>query len=185
MRLTDEQWNVLAPIFDAEPTPARGRPRIPDRDVLDGVLWVLKTGARWHDLPERYPSPATCHRRFQAWNRSGLLARALKALADDLVRRGGLDLSECAVGATFAPAKKGAQPSGRPSAGRGPRSWPSQTAQVFLSPSTWRALPRMRRRWLRRRLRPALRAMRRDAFSVIAPTIATLWTESWPHEASS
>lgn len=66
------------------------------------MLWVLKTGARWQDLPERYPSPATCHRRFQAWNRSGLLARALKALADDLVQRGGLGLSECAVDATFA-----------------------------------------------------------------------------------
>jgi len=35
--------------------------------VLNGILWVLRTGAPWHDLPERYPSYQTCHRRFQQW----------------------------------------------------------------------------------------------------------------------
>jgi transposase len=46
-------------------TRERGRPWRQAREVLDGVLWVLRTGAPWRDLPERYPSYQTCHRRFQ------------------------------------------------------------------------------------------------------------------------
>lgn len=180
MKLTDRQWAAVEPLLP-KPTSPRGRPRLDDRRVIDGILWVMKTGARWRDLPERYPSPATCHRRFQAWNRSGLWARLLRVLADDLMRRGGLDLSEGAIDATFVPAKKGALQSGRPSAERGPRSWQSQTGMVFLSPSTWQALPRTKRRWLRRRLQPLLRTLRQDAFWQTAPTIATLWTEDLPN----
>ena len=107
MKLTDAQWAALAPLLPQSSSTGRGRPRIDDRRVIDGILWVMKTGARWRDLPDRYPSPATCHRRFQAWNRSGLWAHLLKALADDLIARGGLDLSEGAIDATFAPAKRG------------------------------------------------------------------------------
>ena len=75
--------------------------------MLNGVLWVLRTGAPWRDLPKRYPSYQTCHRRFQGWTRDGTLERALAALAEDLRGRGGLDLSECFVDATFVGAKKG------------------------------------------------------------------------------
>jgi transposase len=77
------------------------------RDVLNGVLWVLRTGAPWHDLPERYPPYHTCHRRFQRWAEEGVLVEILRALAEDLKSRGGLDLSECFIDATFMGAKKG------------------------------------------------------------------------------
>ena len=176
MKLTDAQWDVIEPLLPKSSSQGRGRPRLDDRRVIDGILWVMKTGARWRDLPERYPSPATCHRRFQTWNRSSTWAHMLKALADDLIDRGDLDLSECAIDATFAPAKKGALPSEKLSAARGPRSWQSQIEAVFLSPSTWQALPRTKRRWLKIRLRPLMQALRRDVFWRIAPTIATLWT---------
>jgi transposase len=62
--------------------------------VLNGVFWVLRTGAPWHDLPSRYPSYQTCPQRFQQWQRSGLLTRLLQKLGEDLRDRGKLDLSE-------------------------------------------------------------------------------------------
>ena len=136
MDLTDAQWTILAPLL---PKPRlrrdqRGRPWRDPRDVLNGILWILRTGAPWKDLPERYPSYQTCHRRFQRWVQQGTLRRVLKALAADLHARGGLDLSEAFIDGTFASAKKKDATSARPSGARGPRSWRSQTALVFLSP---------------------------------------------------
>jgi transposase len=140
--LTDAQWAVLAPLLPKPRVRAdgRGRPWRDPRDVVNGILWILRTGAPWHDLPECYPSYQTCHRRFQLWVRSGTLERVLRALAADLKARGGLDLSECFIDGTFALAKKGGVAWGPPSGARGPRSWPWQTALVFLSPCTWSAL---------------------------------------------
>jgi transposase len=137
MDLTDAQWAVIEPLI---PTPrrrkdGRGRPWRNPRDVLGGILWVLRTGAPWRDLPERYPPYQTCHRHFQHWCRDGTLEQLLHALAEDLYERGGIDLTECFIDGTFAGAKKGALVSGRRSGGREPRSWPLQTVRVFPSPS--------------------------------------------------
>jgi len=115
--------------------------------VLNGILWILKTGAPWHDLPDRYPSYQTCHRRYQAWVRAGVLDRLLFALAEDVRTRGGLDLSECFIDGSFVIAKKGAQGWDPPSGAKVRRSWQWQIALVFLSPSTWPVLRRMKRRW--------------------------------------
>ncbi|MEO6443583.1 MAG: transposase, partial [Gemmatimonadaceae bacterium] len=62
MDLTDEQWAVLAPLLPAprRRKDRRGRPWRDPRDVLNGVLWILRTGAPWKDLPDRYPSYQTC-----------------------------------------------------------------------------------------------------------------------------
>lgn len=109
VNLTDEQWEVLKPLIPRPPRRAdgRGRPWRDPRDILNGILWVLRTGAPWHDLPERYPPYQTCHRRFQRWAEEGVLGKVLRALAFDLKDRGGLDLSECFVDGTFVEAKKG------------------------------------------------------------------------------
>ncbi len=88
---------------------------------MDGILWVLRTGAPWQDLPERYPSRATCHRRFQAWARDGTLEGVLKALAEDLRDRGGLELDEAFIDGSFASAKKGALAWVKQSAEKGPK----------------------------------------------------------------
>ena len=138
MDLTDEQWERLEPLI---PPPKRkpggpGRPPRDPRDVLNGILWVLRTGAPWKDLPDRYPSYQTCHRRFQQWRQAGVFHTILPALAEDLAQRGGIDLREGFVDATFASAKKGALPLARPDGARAARSWPWQTAMVFLSPCT-------------------------------------------------
>jgi len=76
--------------------------------VLNVLLWVLRTGAPWYDLPDRYPPYQTCRRRFQQWVRDGTLERMLETLAQDLKAHGGLDLSESFIDGTCAPAKKGA-----------------------------------------------------------------------------
>jgi hypothetical protein len=81
--LTDTQWKILEDLIP-EPTPredGRGRPWKDRRAVLNGILWVLRTGAPWADVPERYPSYQTCHRRFQQWVHSGVMKGVLEALA--------------------------------------------------------------------------------------------------------
>lgn len=113
-------------------------------------MWVLRTGAQWADLPERYPSYQTCHRRFQEWASDGVLKDVLETLAQDLEARGELDLSECFVDGTFVTAKKGGRTSARLSGARVARSWQLQTLLVFASPSTLRLLRRMRSRWYTR-----------------------------------
>ena len=144
--LTEEQWSVIEHLFpELQPREdGRGRPPADTRAVLSGVLWIMRTGAPWADLPERYPPYQTCHRRFQAWVKTGTLRVVLEALAEDLRSRGKLDLSECFIDATFAAAKKGALVLARPSAAKGPRSWQWRTAMVFLSPFTQKVLRRMK-----------------------------------------
>jgi transposase len=95
MDLTDDQWAVLAPLLPAPRVrrDRRGRPWRDPRDVLNGILWVLRIGAPWKDLPARYPSYQTCHRRFQHWQRSGVYDAVLQRLAEDLRDWGQLDLT--------------------------------------------------------------------------------------------
>ena len=78
-----------------------------NRAVLNGILWVLRTGAPWADLPDRYPSYQTCHRRFQHWVRAGLLRSMLELLAQALHDEGYLDLQEAFIDGSLAPAKHG------------------------------------------------------------------------------
>src|SRR5437867_11581062 len=113
MDLTDEQWTIVEPLIPKPKVRAdgRGRPWCDDRQVLNGILWILRTGAHWRDVPDRYPSPATCHRRHQDWSHSGVFNRILTALAEDLRSRGKLDLSTCPSASSTAPSwwrKKGA-----------------------------------------------------------------------------
>jgi transposase len=82
-------------------------------------LWILRTGAPWKDLPERYPPYQTCHRRFQRWIEEGVLSDVLEALAEDLEERGDIDLSECYIDATFVAAKKGGARVGKTKRGKG------------------------------------------------------------------
>jgi transposase len=141
MDIREAQWEVVAPLFIRKKgLEKRGRPPQNARAVLNGVLWILRTGAPWQDLPGRYPPYQTCHRWFQQWQQDGTLVELLRALVADLRARGKMDLSECFIDATFAGAKKGAMELVRRSAAKGRRSWQLQTAMVFLSECTWPAL---------------------------------------------
>lgn len=148
MDLTDAQWAVSEPhLRPKRRADGRGRPWRDARAVFNAVFWVLRTGAPWHDLPNRYPPYQTCHRRFQQWRRDGTLTRILTALAEDLRDRGKINLSETFIDASFSSAKKGALLSARLAGEKAVKSWRSQTAMVFLSPSASPALRRMKRDW--------------------------------------
>ena len=143
MDLTEEQWAFVGPIFPEKETiqkGVRGRPYRDPRDVLNGVLWILRTGAPWMDLPARYPPYQTCHRRFQGWVRDGTLEKILRTLAEHLRRRGKLDLTEAFIDGSHAGAKRGALWLGKLDAASRPRSWSFQTALVFLSPQGLRVV---------------------------------------------
>ena len=118
-QLTDEQWLLIADLFqNPDPSPAGGRPRVAPRPCLEGVLWVLRTGARWKDLPRHFPSPATCWQRLKEWTESGAFQEAWVRLLRKLDRLGQIDWEEAMADATFAPAKKGVTESVRPSAAK-------------------------------------------------------------------
>jgi len=144
MELTDVQWELLKPLVEPRtPRKRRGRPWRDTRQVVEGVLWILRTGAQWAELPQdKFPPYQTCHRRFQRWVREGTLVQVLRALAEDLLARGQLDLSETFIDASFSSAKRGAVRLVQHAAAKGPRSWQLRTAVVFLSPWGLRALRR-------------------------------------------
>nr|RIX96731.1 transposase [Deinococcus sp. RM] len=141
VELTDQHWHIVAPLFSDPPRriDGKGRPRAPSRPILNAVLWIVRTGAPWKDLPAHYPPRYTVHRRFQEWVRSGVLDRALQALYELLADQGQLNLSECYIDATFASAKKGAWTSAKPSEAKARRSWRSRTPAAcpsrFMSPA--------------------------------------------------
>ena len=75
-RIPDELWAELQLLLPPEKPPGTpGRPVVPFRQVLDGVLYVLRTGCQWKALPREYGSGSTCHRRFQAWVAAGIFKR--------------------------------------------------------------------------------------------------------------
>ena len=140
--LTDKQWEKIKPHIP--PRPARrkgGRPPRGDRECLEGILWVLKTGARWQDLPDVYPNPSTCWRRLKLWHETGVLRNMWRAFLSELDAAGILDWEETFVDATFIPAKKGARQSEKPRGVRERSSWWWSMARVFL----WEAIPNLPR----------------------------------------
>src|SRR5258705_3816278 len=80
--INDEEWQRVAPLLpELRPrSELRGRPLANTRSVLNGVLWVMYSGATWSAMPRKYPSYQTCHRRFKAWHQSGVLKRVLEQL---------------------------------------------------------------------------------------------------------
>lgn len=148
MELTKQQWEIVEPFLPEKELiqQSKGRPRVRPREILEGILWILRTGAPWKDMPSRYPSYQTCHRRYQEWVENGVLENILKNLLEDLEARGKIDLSEVYIDGSFASAKKGALELVKQSAAKGPRSWQSRTAMVFLSDYSLEVLRRMRLR---------------------------------------
>ena len=96
MRLTDEQWLLLQPLFETGPAsaPRRGRPASDPRPILDAVLLKLATHRPWREIRTHNPSWQTCYRSFQLWWENGILRRALLILHQDLLTRGGFDLQQ-------------------------------------------------------------------------------------------
>ena len=120
--LSDSQWLLIADLFPHPPVaPQGGRPRVPPRQCLEGILWILETGSRWKDLPERYPSPATCWRRLRAWTDSGVFLEAWRRLLQKLDRLKGLNWEEAIADGSFSRAKRGAPRLPTAERGKAPR----------------------------------------------------------------
>jgi transposase len=77
-QLSDYEWSIIRPMLPNKP---RGVPRVDDRRILNGIFWVLRSGAPWRDLPDSYGPPTTCYNRFVRWRRSGVWDRLMEALA--------------------------------------------------------------------------------------------------------
>lgn len=87
-KISDDLWDEIKLILPSEKLDKTvGRPVVPFRKVLDGILYVLRTGCQWKMLPEEYGSGSTCHRRFQEWTVSNVFQKLwvrLLEVYDDL-----------------------------------------------------------------------------------------------------
>jgi len=86
--LTDDEWNLLKGLF---PRQRRGGKWNDHRTTLNGMLWILRSGAPWRDLPDRYGKWKSVYHRFNRWRREGLFDRILKALQIRLDKQGKID----------------------------------------------------------------------------------------------
>jgi transposase len=105
---TEEQWEKIAPVLPASQAAPWGGPTpLPNRPCCAGILWILRTGARWKDLPKRAPSPRTCWRRLREWAEQDVWLKAWRACLSQLDAHGQLDWAEAFADGSFAPAKTG------------------------------------------------------------------------------
>ena len=136
--VSDELWAAVAPLLPREkPKPRGGRPRVPDRAALTGILFVLRTGTPWEHLPAEMGcgSGMTCWRRLRDWQQAGVWARLHKLLLDRLEAAGRIRWDRAALDSTAVPAKRGA-----PRPARTPRTAAGRAPSAIWSPT-----PRARR----------------------------------------
>ena len=108
MHVTDKEWRFIRKCLSKLPPPKHpGRPRALDRNLFDGIMWVLNTGSQWKELPEEYPAKSSCHKRFQTWSSDGSWTRLRKALVRRLIRKKRLGIQEGFIDGSFIKAKKG------------------------------------------------------------------------------
>ena len=104
--MTDSQWNTIVKHL---PKPAKtGRPRCDDRITINGILFVLTTGCRWADMPEKYGSKSTAHLRFQELQQKGVWKKILSKLIKLAHKQGKLNLRNISIDSSSITAKKGA-----------------------------------------------------------------------------
>lgn len=114
-QLNDRLWERVRPLLPpAPPRPKGGRPRADDRACFEGIVYVLRNGVRWRDLPSQYPSGPTCWRRHVEWTGEGIWQSVWAIALEELAAEGGVDVEELFADATFTPAQKGGTKSAKP-----------------------------------------------------------------------
>ena len=106
--VSDELWSVVEPLLPApRPKKKDGRPRIPDRACLTGIVFVLKTGIQWEYLPQEMGcgSGMTCWRRLRDWQAAGVWEALHRTLLDRLGEAGRIDWSRASIDSSTVPAK--------------------------------------------------------------------------------
>jgi transposase len=110
----DELWHAVEPLLPPErPKPRGGRPRIPDRHVLAGIVYRLRTGCQWHALPSEFGSGSTCHLRLQQWATAGIFTDAFVTMLKRYDRRRGIHWKWGALDSATVKAPKGGTTRGR------------------------------------------------------------------------
>jgi transposase len=139
--VSDELWELLEPLLPRKERRFRypGRKRLPDREALQGILFVLHTGIAWRHLPGElgFGSGATCYRRMDEWQRAGVWDRLHALLLSRLRQAGEIEWSRAIADSSQVQAKKGAPKRARArsiAAVPAPSTISSSTAAVFLSP---------------------------------------------------
>ncbi|MBE9915609.1 IS5 family transposase, partial [Paenibacillus donghaensis] len=79
--IRDDQWEIIKYLLPLERKPQGGRPAIDNRKMLNGMLWVIRSGAPWRDLPEHYGPWSSVYTRFRRWEKAGIFDRMLDVLA--------------------------------------------------------------------------------------------------------
>src|SRR5881398_1657838 len=110
--VSDELWALVEPLLPKPPRRSRypGRKRLPDRQALCGILFVLHTGIAWRHLPLElgFGSGATCRRRLDEWQRAGVWERLHALLLSELRAAGELEWSRAVADSSHVQAKRGA-----------------------------------------------------------------------------
>ena len=109
--LSDEAWDLVADLF--APTRTRGRPRSSDRLMFDGVLWLLRSGAAWWDMPECFGPWRTVYHRFRVWRNRGTFDQMLKRLHLKLNDQGLIDLQTWMIDSTAVRATRASAGAGK------------------------------------------------------------------------
>lgn len=136
--LSDQQWDLLKGLF---PKQARGGRWSDHRTMLNGMLWILRSGAPWRDLPERYGNYKSVNHRFNRWRRDGTFDRVLKALQIRLDKQGKIDWDLWLIDGTSIRASRAAagarKKSARPTRSSPPTTrWAAAAADSGAN-STW------------------------------------------------
>lgn len=115
-------WRTIAPLLPPErPKPKGGRPRVPDRVVLAGILYQLRTGCQWKALPSEFGSGSTCHLRLQQWRQAGVFTDIFVALLERNDKRRGIAWKWTALDGFIVKAPKGGDLTGANPTDRGKR----------------------------------------------------------------
>lgn len=109
--LTDNEWNRIADLLPAETPGKQGRPRKDNRMILNGIIWIARSGAPWWDLPERYGPWETVYSRFRKWIDDGILDNIFRVLKlETELEELSIDVSIVQAHQHSAGAKKGGNP---------------------------------------------------------------------------
>ena len=108
--VSDELWELIEPLLPEEPPkPRGGRPRVPDRAALAGIIFVLKSGIFWEMLPKEMGcgSGSTCWRRLRDWQEAGVWEELHRALLDRLGEADRIEWERASLDSASVPAKRG------------------------------------------------------------------------------
>ena len=140
---SEAQWGQIRDHLPPRPRrPKGGRPPDDDRRCLEGILWILWTGAPWSELPREYGSSTTCWRRLKTWEERGVLLELWRTFLAELNDQQQIRWDACFVDGSFAPAKKGGLASARPNGARAQRGWCWSMARVLRWEHPWTRRPR-------------------------------------------